>query len=96
MRDYWGLFLAEGIAVSIPGRPKMMIPARIRSMTLFTIIHYHPLPFSRQLTVMGDGEHGTLVWAFGLLLGIDMIFGGASLIAMALEARKAASHDASP
>ncbi len=25
-----------------------------------------------------------LVWAFGLLLGIDMLFGGASLIAMAL------------
>ena len=31
---------------------------------------------------------GTLVWAFGLLVGIDMMFGGASLIAMALEARK--------
>ena len=26
----------------------------------------------------------TLVWAFGLLLGIEMLFGGASLIAMAL------------
>jgi uncharacterized membrane protein HdeD (DUF308 family) len=39
------------------------------------------------------GFPGTLVWAFGLLVGIDMIFGGASLIAMALEARKAASHD---
>jgi uncharacterized membrane protein HdeD (DUF308 family) len=34
------------------------------------------------------GFPGTLVWAFGLLVGIDMIFGGASLIAMALEARK--------
>lgn len=31
---------------------------------------------------------GTLVWAFGLLVGIDMMFGGASLIAIALEARK--------
>jgi uncharacterized membrane protein HdeD (DUF308 family) len=39
------------------------------------------------------GFPGTLVWAFGLLVGIDMIFGGASLIAMALEARKAAPHD---
>jgi uncharacterized membrane protein HdeD (DUF308 family) len=38
------------------------------------------------------GFPGTLVWAFGLLVGIDMIFGGASLIAMALEARKAAAH----
>jgi uncharacterized membrane protein HdeD (DUF308 family) len=38
------------------------------------------------------GFPGTLLWAFGLLVGIDMLFGGASLIAMAFEARKAASH----
>ena len=35
-----------------------------------------------------SGLPGTLVWALGLLVGIDMVFGGASLIAMALEARK--------
>jgi uncharacterized membrane protein HdeD (DUF308 family) len=35
------------------------------------------------------GFPGTLVWAFGLLVGIDMIFGGASLIAMAMDVRKA-------
>lgn len=39
------------------------------------------------------GFPGTLVWTFGLLVGIDLIFGGASLIAVALEARKAASHE---
>ncbi len=39
------------------------------------------------------GFPGTLVWAFGLLLGVDMIFGGASLIAVALQARKAVSQD---
>lgn len=39
------------------------------------------------------GFPGALVWAFGLLVGIDMIFAGASLIAVALEARKAASHE---
>jgi uncharacterized membrane protein HdeD (DUF308 family) len=38
-----------------------------------------------------SGLPGTLVWALGLLVGIDMVFGGAALIAMALEARKAAS-----
>jgi uncharacterized membrane protein HdeD (DUF308 family) len=37
-----------------------------------------------------SGLPETLFWALGLLVGIDMIFGGASLIAMALEARKAA------
>ncbi len=35
---------------------------------------------------------GSLVWALGLLVGIDMIFGGATLIAMALEARKTPSN----
>jgi len=34
------------------------------------------------------GFPGTLVWAFGLLVGIDMLFAGCSLIAMALQARK--------
>ncbi len=34
-----------------------------------------------------SGMPGTLVWALGLIIGIDMIFGGASLGAMALEAR---------
>jgi uncharacterized membrane protein HdeD (DUF308 family) len=36
------------------------------------------------------GLPGTLVWALGLLVGIDMVFGGAALIAMALDARRSA------
>jgi uncharacterized membrane protein HdeD (DUF308 family) len=35
-----------------------------------------------------SGLPGTLVWALSLLVGIDMVFGGASLITIALEARK--------
>jgi len=35
-----------------------------------------------------SGMPGTFLWVLGLLVGIDLIFGGASLIAMALEARK--------
>lgn len=38
-----------------------------------------------------SGLPGTLAWALGLIVGIDMLFGGASLIAMALEARKTAA-----
>jgi uncharacterized membrane protein HdeD (DUF308 family) len=37
--------------------------------------------------VVISGLPGTLFWALGFLVGIDMIFGGASLIGMALEAR---------
>jgi uncharacterized membrane protein HdeD (DUF308 family) len=35
------------------------------------------------------GLPGTLAWALGLLVGIDLLFGGFSLIAMALHARRA-------
>jgi uncharacterized membrane protein HdeD (DUF308 family) len=38
-----------------------------------------------------SGLPGTLAWALGLIVGIDMLFGGASLIAIALEARKTAA-----
>jgi uncharacterized membrane protein HdeD (DUF308 family) len=37
------------------------------------------------------GFPGTAAWALGLLVGINMIFGGAALIAMALHARNAAA-----
>ncbi|HUI21869.1 MAG TPA: HdeD family acid-resistance protein [Methylocella sp.] len=39
-----------------------------------------------------SGLPGTLAWALGLLVGIDMVFGGATLIAMALEARNAPAN----
>jgi len=38
-----------------------------------------------------SGLPGTLTWALGLLVGIDLVFGGVSLIAMALSARQSAS-----
>ena len=37
------------------------------------------------------GLPGTAVWALGLLVGINMLFGGAALIAMALAARHPAA-----
>jgi uncharacterized membrane protein HdeD (DUF308 family) len=36
------------------------------------------------------GLPGTLAWALGLLVGIDLVFGGTSLIAMAMHARQQA------
>jgi len=38
-----------------------------------------------------SGLPGTLAWALGLLVGIDLVWGGASLIAMALAARNAST-----
>jgi uncharacterized membrane protein HdeD (DUF308 family) len=37
--------------------------------------------------VILSGLPGSLAWALGLLLGVDLLFGGTSLIAMALKAR---------
>ena len=38
------------------------------------------------------GLPGSIVWTLGLIIGIDMVFGGGSLIAMALAARKDARN----
>jgi len=38
-----------------------------------------------------SGLPGTAAWAIGLLVGINMVFGGTALIAMALHARNAAA-----
>ena len=35
-----------------------------------------------------SGLPGAFVWALGLLVGIDLVFGGSALIAMALDARR--------
>jgi uncharacterized membrane protein HdeD (DUF308 family) len=37
------------------------------------------------------GLPGTAAWALGLLVGIDMVFGGSALVAVALAARRAAA-----
>ena len=37
-----------------------------------------------------SGFPGTAVWAIGLLVGINMLFGGTAIVAMALHARSAA------
>jgi len=37
------------------------------------------------------GLPGTAAWAIGLLVGINMIFGGSALIAMGLHARNSAA-----
>jgi uncharacterized membrane protein HdeD (DUF308 family) len=38
------------------------------------------------------GLPGTAAWAIGLLVGINMLFGGAALIGMALHARRPATR----
>jgi uncharacterized membrane protein HdeD (DUF308 family) len=42
------------------------------------------------------GLPGTAAWAIGLLVGINMLFGGSALIAMALHARELDPHTTAP
>jgi uncharacterized membrane protein HdeD (DUF308 family) len=71
------------------------------AMILFAIAHRRELSQRWQwLMVNGfidlllgafifTGLPGAFAWALGLLLGIDLVFGGTALVAMALAARKA-------
>jgi uncharacterized membrane protein HdeD (DUF308 family) len=47
-------------------------------------------------TIILAGLPGTAAWAIGLLVGINMVFGGAALIAMALHAREIDPRSAAP
>lgn len=76
-------FLIEGVATimfalehkrELSGRWGWMLASGVVDLILATLI----------LT----GLPGTAAWAIGLLVGINMIFGGTALIAMALHSRK--------
>lgn len=76
-------FIIEGIASilfaieyrsSLPARWGWMVVSGIVDLILAAIILL--------------GLPGTALWALGLLLGINMVFGGATLIVMALDARQ--------
>jgi hypothetical protein len=47
-------------------------------------------------TIILAGLPGTAVWALWLLVGINMVFGGSALIAMALYAREIDPRSAAP
>src|SRR6202030_661877 len=47
-------------------------------------------------TIILTGLPGTAAWALGLLVGINMVFGGSALIAMALHAREIDPRLAAP
>jgi uncharacterized membrane protein HdeD (DUF308 family) len=64
----------------LPGRWGFMLASGIVDLILAAIII--------------SGLPGTAAWALGLLVGINMVFGGAALIAMALEAHAADRHSA--
>ena len=83
-------FAIEGIASilfaldhkrELTGRWGMMLASGVIDLILAVIIFV--------------GLPGTAAWALGLLVGINMVFGGAALIAMALHARGSVRPQAS-
>src|SRR5258708_6922979 len=90
LHDHWRLLLVEGIILVVLGLAAILVPP---------IAGLAATIFLGWLFLIGGivGFVATLRarhapgfwWALGLLLGIDLVFGGTSLIAMALAARKA-------
>jgi len=79
-------FIMEGVATimyaldhrrDLPGRWGFMLASGIVDLVLAAII-YAGLP-------------GTAAWAIGLMVGINMLFGGGALIGLALHARHVAA-----
>ncbi len=70
------IFLAIAHRRELSGRWEWMLVNGVMDLILGAIILVQ-LPF-------------TIAWALGLLVGIDLVFGGSALIAMALDARKTA------
>jgi len=79
-------FVIEGVAsimfAQLSGRWGWMLASGIIDLILATIIL--------------AGLPGTAAWAIGLLVGINMVFGGSALIAMALHAREIDPRSATP
>jgi uncharacterized membrane protein HdeD (DUF308 family) len=82
-------FLVEGVASIMyalehrdSGRWAWMLVSGIVDLILAAIIFM--------------GLPGTAAWAIGLLVGINMVFGGTSMIGMALHARGATAAPAAP
>jgi uncharacterized membrane protein HdeD (DUF308 family) len=84
-------FLIEGIATimfaldhrrQLTGRSGWMLASGIVDLVLAVIIF--------------AGLPGTAAWAIGLIVGINMLFGGTSMIAMAMHARASEPAPAAP
>ena len=70
----FNIVLAVAHRRELSGRWEWMMLNRVVDIVLAAIIF--------------GGLPGTSTWALGLLVGIDLLFGGASLTAMSLDARK--------
>jgi uncharacterized membrane protein HdeD (DUF308 family) len=70
------IFLAISHRRSLSGRWEWMMANGIVDLILAAVVI--------------SGLPGSAVWTLGLIVGIDLVFGGSSLIAMALAARKSA------
>jgi uncharacterized membrane protein HdeD (DUF308 family) len=90
VRRHWVLFLIEGIVLIVLGVLALLAPA-IASVAA-TVFFGWLLLLSGILDVgLGAllliGLPGTALWALGLLLGINLMFGGWALTFIALHAR---------
>ena len=82
VRQHWKAFLIEGIVLVILGvAAKILPPVASLAVTLL-------LGLTGGIIIAGSPR--SALWAIGVLVGINMLFGGATLIGMALAARNSA------
>ena len=94
VREHSGLYLTEGIILVLLGILALIAPlaAALTAAVLFGWILLASGIVDLVLAVLLlVGLPGSSLWVLGLLIAINLIYGGIALIAIALHARRAAS-----
>src|SRR5258708_6084611 len=86
VREHWKAFLIEGVLLVILGFAAMIVPP-LASLAVTIFLGWMFL-ISGIAGLIIAGLPGSAEWEIGLLVGINLLFGGATLIGMALAARK--------
>ena len=94
VRAHWKAFLFEGILLAILGLAAMIVPP-LASLAvtiflgwMFLISGVAGLMDILIAFLVIAGLPGSAEWAIGLLVGINLVLGGASMVGMALAARQ--------
>src|SRR5205814_759134 len=95
VHEHWKAFLIEGILLVILGLADMIVPpVASLAVTIFLGWMFLISGISGVLDILIafiiiTGLPGSAEWAIGLLVGINLLFGSASMIGVALAAREA-------
>ena len=93
LRHHWKLFLVEGIVLLLLGLAALVLPL-FAGLAITILLGWVFLTsgvvdlFVAFIIIIG--LPGAVAWALGLIVGINLLFGGSAMVTMALAAR---NHD---